>query len=309
MSMVELGVFLPIGNNGWIMSNTAPQYMPTWELNRDVTLLAEEAGLDYVFSMAKWRGMGGVTRFWDFTLESLTLMSALAPLTERIRLIGSVSPTLTHPAVFAKVAATLDEISHGRFTLNIVSAGNEAEYGQMGLHPEGFESYRYEFTEEWLHVAKALWTEPSVTFKGRFFQLDDCRSDPKPVQRPFPPIVCASGSERGQEFVAEECDAIFVGGDPDRLRVSTARQRALAAARGRVVKTHALVLLVIADTDEDAQRMVEGYHRGPDWDAMAYVYSWRGRHEGETDTESPAHIRERLQDPKYLYYYTPVYAG
>src|SRR5579871_3465913 len=108
MSMVELGVFLPIGNNRWIMSNTAPQYMPTWELNRDVTLLAAEAGLDYVFSIAKPRGMGGVTRFWDFSGDSLTLMSALAPLTERIRRIGSFSPTLTHPAVFAKVASTLD---------------------------------------------------------------------------------------------------------------------------------------------------------------------------------------------------------
>ena len=61
--MVELGVFLPVGNNGWIMSESAPQYMPTWELNRDVSLLAEEIGLDYLFSMAKWRGLGGNTRY------------------------------------------------------------------------------------------------------------------------------------------------------------------------------------------------------------------------------------------------------
>src|SRR5579862_9402350 len=204
-SYLKLGIFLPVGNNGWIMSTTAPQFMPTWELNRDVSLLAEEVGLDYVFSMAKWRGIGGATHFWDYSVESFSLMSGLAAVTKRLGLVVSVSPALMHPAVVAKMAVTLDHISGGRLLLNIVSAGNAAEYGQMGLYPENFESYRYEFTEEWLNAAKALWTEPSVTFKGRFFELDDCRSDPKPVQRPFPPIVCASGSERGQEFVAEQC--------------------------------------------------------------------------------------------------------
>lgn len=303
--MVELGVFLPVGNNGWIMSESAPQYLPTWELNRDVSLLAEEIGLDYLFSMAKWRGVGGSTRFWDFSIESLTLMSSLAPLTRRVRLITSVSPTLMHPAVFAKMAATLDAVSGGRFTLNIVSAGNELEYGSMGLLPENFESFRYDFTEEWVRIAKALWTEPSVTFHGRYFDLVDCRSDPKPLQRPHPPIVCASASERGQQFVAEHCDAIFVGGHADRLRASTPRLRELAAMQGRTVKTHALVLLTIADSDADAQRRVEQYHRGPDWGAMANVYG-RGRNAADGTVDD---VRERLSDPKYLYYFVTNYAG
>jgi pyrimidine oxygenase len=304
--MVELGVFLPIGNNGWIMSETAPRAMPTWELNRDATLLAEEIGFDYVFSMAKWRGVGGKTRFWDYTVESLTLMSALAPITNRVRLIGSVPPTLLHPAVFAKMAATLDHMSNGRYTLNIVSAANEAEYAQMGLLPDGFQSYRYAYTEEWLRIAKALWTEPSVTFKGRFFNLEDCRSDPKPIQKPHPPIVCATGSDEGLEFVAEHCDAMFVGGAADRLRVTTPRLHQAAEARGRNVKTHALILLVIADTDEEAQAMVEGYRRGADWDAMARVYAWRMR---KDDSGAAVNVQERLADPQYLYYWTPDYVG
>jgi pyrimidine oxygenase len=304
--VVELGIFLPIGNNGWIMSDTAPVAMPTWELNRDGALLAEEVGFDYVFSMAKWRGVGGKTRFWDYTIESLTLMSALASITNRVRLIGSVSPTLMHPAVFAKMAVTLDHISHGRYTLNIVSAANESEYAQMGLLPDGFQSYRYAYTEEWLRIAKALWTEPSVTFKGRFFNLEDCRSDPKPVQQPHPPIVCATGSDEGIEFVAEHCDAMFVGGDEAHLRAATPRLHAAAAARGRSVKTHALILLVIADTDDEAQAQVDGYRRGADWDAMARVYAWRMR---KDDGAAAVSVQERLAEPQYMYYWTPDYVG
>ena len=58
---------MPVGNNGWILSKTSPQYLPTYQLNRDVAQLAEKIGFDYLFSMAKWSGCGGETRFWDHT--------------------------------------------------------------------------------------------------------------------------------------------------------------------------------------------------------------------------------------------------
>ena len=72
--------------NGWIMSKTAPQYLPTFELNKQITMLAEEIGFDYVFSMAKWTGYGGETQYWDSTIESFTLMAALATATTKLRL-------------------------------------------------------------------------------------------------------------------------------------------------------------------------------------------------------------------------------
>ena len=52
---LELGVFIPVGNNGWVISKNSPQYRPTFALNRKIAILAEEIGFDYVFSMAKWR--------------------------------------------------------------------------------------------------------------------------------------------------------------------------------------------------------------------------------------------------------------
>jgi len=306
MKNVELGVFLPVGNNGWIMSSTSPQFMPTWELNRDVTVLAEEIGFDYVFSMAKWRGIGGATKFWDCSIESLTLMSALAPVTKRLRLVCSVAPTIIQPAVFAKMAATLDAVSGGRLTVNIVSAGNFVEYSQMGLYPEDFESYRYEYTEEWLRIVKALWTEPSVTFQGRYFTLEDCRSDPKPLQQPHPPIVCATNSERGFRFVAEACDEAFLAGMTEELRASTKALKQMAEEHARRVKTETLIVLIPADTDEDAQRLVMHYRQGADWQAIAQVYDRTSSGSNDRDLND---IAQRFDAPRYLYYYAPAYAG
>src|SRR5258708_37662705 len=86
---VEIGVFIPIGNNGWLISTTAPQYKPTFNLNRQIVAKAEAYGLDFALSMIKLRGFGGASEFWDYNLESFTLMAGLAAGTDRINLYAS----------------------------------------------------------------------------------------------------------------------------------------------------------------------------------------------------------------------------
>ena len=75
---VDLGVFLPITNNGWIISNSSPKFQPTYALNLEISAFAEKIGFDYVFAMGKWRGFGGATDFWKHQIESSVLVSALA---------------------------------------------------------------------------------------------------------------------------------------------------------------------------------------------------------------------------------------
>ncbi|MEN9223808.1 MAG: LLM class flavin-dependent oxidoreductase, partial [Thermostichus sp. BF3_bins_97] len=91
MGYLQFGVFIPIANNGWIISVNSPQYMPTFELNKQITLLAEQYGFEFVLSMIKWRGFKGETQFWDHALESFTLMAGLAAVTEKIHLYASVA--------------------------------------------------------------------------------------------------------------------------------------------------------------------------------------------------------------------------
>jgi pyrimidine oxygenase len=297
--MVDLGVFLPVTNNGWIISKSSPQFLPTFALNRDVSVLARRIGFSYVFSMAKWRGFGGETDFWKYSIESMTLMAGLAPVTEGLRLVASVAPALIHPAVFAKMAATLDDIAGGRLGINLVSAGNRGEYTQMGLYPENFEDFRYDYTEEWLTLVKRLWTEDSVTHRGQYFTLDDCQSWPKPVQG-IPPIVCATSSERGFQFVADHCtDGFFGGSSMETKKAASHRMKEIARAQGRDVRTHTLVALIQGDSDADAQRMLEHYQAGADVEAIANVYQLRVRDRDDSQTVS---YRERFDSSTRLFY-------
>jgi pyrimidine oxygenase len=133
--MVELGVFLPVCNNGYIVSTAAPQYPPSYGMNKAMTLLAEDLGFHFVLSPVKYRGFGGPTEQWDYVLESFELMAALAEATHRIQLYGSVALPTVHPAITARRGATIDHISKGRFGINLVSGWNRAEYEQMGLWP------------------------------------------------------------------------------------------------------------------------------------------------------------------------------
>jgi len=75
---MQVGVFVPINNNGWLISETAPQYKPSFDLNKAIAQKAEEHGLDFLLSMIKLRGFGGKTEFWEYGLESFTLMAGLA---------------------------------------------------------------------------------------------------------------------------------------------------------------------------------------------------------------------------------------
>ena len=273
MDRLEVGVFMPIANNGWIISRNAPQYMPTWRLNEEIGLYAESLGFDYLFSMVKWRGFGGETRHWDYSLESLALMSGLAAVTERIGIIASVQPLILNPAVAAKMAATIDEISAGRFGINLVTGQYFDEYAQMGILPDGYAGNRYDYAQEWVDLVKRLWTEDRVTYDGTYFQLQDCVSDPKPVQKPHPSIVCAGMSERGMEFTARNGTHSFVtGADYEQIKVTSRRSKEVARSLGTSVRTNTVLVLITADTDEEALAMVEDYREGVDVEAWGNIF-------------------------------------
>src|SRR5580658_7781474 len=101
---VKIGVFIPIGNNGWLISENSPQYWPSFAPNKQITQTAERYGVDFVLSMIKLRGFGGKTEFWDHNLESFTLMAGLAAVTTRIQLYASVAVLTIPPAIVARMA-------------------------------------------------------------------------------------------------------------------------------------------------------------------------------------------------------------
>jgi pyrimidine oxygenase len=294
---LELGVFLPIGRNGFFISRNTPQYNPTFEMNRDISVLAERAGLDYVFSMCKWRGYGGESGFWDQSLESLMLMSGLAVATERVKVIATVNPLTIHPAVAAKMIATLDEVSGGRAGINLITGASPSEYVQMGMWPEGYNMGRYHYAEEWLTAVKKLWSEDRVDFEGDFFKLVDCVSDPKPIQKPHPFLVCAGTSDEGFSFTARNCNYSFLnGGDIPGTNALSQHMKAMAAEAGREVKTATNIAIVLADSDAEAEDRFDYYQEGADIEALDNIHRHWGSQEREREQKQnrEKYIRESI---------------
>jgi pyrimidine oxygenase len=276
---MDIGVFIPIGNNGWLISTTSPQYRPTFDLNREIVQKAERYGLDFALSMIKLRGFGGKSAFWDHNLESFTLMAGLASVTHRIRLYASVAVLTIPPAIVARMASTIDSISHGRFGVNIVSGWAKAEYDQMGLWPgDSFFGHRYAYSTEYVQVMKELWETGQSDFKGQFFQMNDCRLSPQP-SAPIK-LVAAGQSDTGMAFGAAHCDYNFVLGagvnTPTACAPTCLRMLEAARKTGRDVGTYMLVMVIADETDEAAFAKWEHYKAGTDVDALSWMADQAG---------------------------------
>lgn len=182
----------------------APQVGQTWERIRSVAQAADTFGFDSLwFVDHMWmRGMPDLDH-----LEAWTLMSATAALTQRLR-IGTLvlCNSYRNPALLAKMASSLDRVSNGRFVLGLGAGWMEEEYHAYG-YPFPPIRVRLEQLEEALQVIKRLFTEPRASFQGKYYTINDAPNQPKPLQRPHPPILVGGAGERKLlRIVAEHAD-------------------------------------------------------------------------------------------------------
>jgi pyrimidine oxygenase len=271
---VKIGVFIPIGNNGWLISENAPQYHPTFALNKQITLTAEHYGLDFVLSMIKLRGFGGKTEFWDHNLESFTLMAGLAAVTTRIKLFATCATLVIPPAIAARMASTIDSISDGRFGLNLITGWQKPEYSQMGLWPgDEYFARRYQYVSEYIQIMRELWNTGHSDFKGEFFKMEDCRLSPRPQAEMK--IICAGQSEAGMAFSAQYADYNFCFGKgvntPAAFAPTVAKLNQATAKTGRNVTAYALFMIIADETDEAARAKWECYKAGTDQEAVRWL--------------------------------------
>ena len=258
---MKFGIFLPNGRNGYIISRASPQYSPTFEHNKAIAIEAERQGFQMILSMMKYRGFGGETGFWDECLETFTLMGGLAAVTSKVELYPSVTLLAHHPAVVARMVATIDDISGGRCGLNIVTGWNRPEYAQMGLwRGDDYFGQRYEYAREYVQILKQLWHNGAATCHTEHFTLEDCHC--YPVPRHQIPLVSAGQSDAGFQFVAEYADESFMVADRWHLKEKVDRLKAAGERTGREVGGYALFQIIAAGTQNEAtdvqRRIVEG---------------------------------------------------
>ncbi len=198
---------------------------------RDIWRIADDAGFDHVwdFDHLASIGAGGPDRP---IFEGWTLQAAMAEATRRVRIGCLVTGnTYRNPALLAKIAVTVDHLSGGRLEFGIGAAWAEAEHSMYGI--EGLD-HRVGRLSESLRIIKSLWTEERTNFEGRYYRMTDAIGNPKPVQKPYPPIWIGASGETTLRLVARHADVWNAsGGDLDRLKDLTARLEEACGSVGR----------------------------------------------------------------------------
>lgn len=190
--------------------------------------------------------------------EAWVTLSALGALVPRLR-IGTLvaGNTYRHPAVLAKMAATLDHITAGRVILGLGSGWQENEHRQYGI-PFYTVGERLARLDEACSVIRALFTQHRASFAGRFYQLEDATLEPKPVQQPLPLLIGGGGEQVTLRITARHADAWNVWGTPEILRQKMAVLDRHCAELGRDPKTirrTAVALLFMSDDPAYLERM------------------------------------------------------
>ena len=171
-----------------------PQFGYTYEDIKDITKHAESIGYDALW-VSDHFFLNDKAEDTN-CLEAWTLLGALAEATDKIRLgVLVTGNNYRYPAILAKIASTVDMISKGRLDFGIGAGWKEIEYNAYGI-PFHSVKERIERLEEAIKLIKLLWKEPRANFDGKYYQLKDALSAPKPVQKPYPPIFIGGDGER-----------------------------------------------------------------------------------------------------------------
>jgi F420-dependent oxidoreductase-like protein len=189
---------------------------------RSVWRLADDAGFDTCWVMDHFATLGDRDDLPIF--ETWAMLAAMAELTSRVRIgCAVVGNTYRHPGVLAKAAVTVDHLSGGRLEFGIGTGWAENEHTMLGLE-FGTPADRADRLEESLQIIRSLWTEPRTTFEGRHYRLHEAVAEPKPVQRPHPPLwIGGSGPRRTLPMAARYADVWnAAGGSPEQVAASSA---------------------------------------------------------------------------------------
>jgi F420-dependent oxidoreductase-like protein len=182
----------------------------------EVARHAEQSGWDGVYIADHFMPNAGTGRAPDQpTLECGSVVAALGATVPRVR-IGTLvyGNTYRHPAVLANMAATVDQISGGRFTLGVGAGWQINEHEQYGIELPPVKQRLDRFVEALL-VLKGLLRAPLTTVDGEYYQLIDAVCEPKPVQEPLPILIGGSGEKRMLRIVAQHADLWNAWGRPE----------------------------------------------------------------------------------------------
>ncbi|MBV9285426.1 MAG: LLM class flavin-dependent oxidoreductase, partial [Acidimicrobiia bacterium] len=189
---LTFGVFIPQGWKMELVSIEDPQ--AKWAKAVEIATLAEESGLDSLWVYDHFHNVPVPAH--ETMFECWTTLATISQRTSRIKLGQMVGcAPYRNPGLLAKITSNIDVMSGGRLIWGVGA----------GWYDHEFKGYGYEFPpakdrirmlRETVEIVKAMWTEPDVSYKGKFFTLDGAQCDPKPVQLPHPEVLIGGGGEQ-----------------------------------------------------------------------------------------------------------------
>jgi len=289
---LKLGAF---AFNGESTARTlAPErFRLSWPNSLDVAEQAERLGFEVLVPFARFRSTVSAKHHSAVVYENFTWSAAMAA-TRSTCIMSTVHVTNVHPVLAAKAVATIDHISGGKFALNIVCGWfkEEAEmFGVTFLDHAG----RYAYADEWITAMKRLWAEEDeFDFIGKYVQVKGGVSQPKPIQKPFPPLMNAGSSPEGREFVAKHCDIAFVRGDSEALMRTEAEayRRTARVKYGRELQVWAPCSVILGDTQKDAERILDHYADHADEEYLKSYFQYGKWDGGQSEAERRAAVRK-----------------
>ncbi|QJR34304.1 LLM class flavin-dependent oxidoreductase [Gemmatimonas groenlandica] len=312
---MRFGYWLPVFG-GWLRNVPDEGMEASWPYVQRLARRSEEIGYDLTLIAELF--LNDIKGIDAPALDAWSTAAALAAVTSRLELMVAVRPTYHHPATLAKQAANIDRISNGRLSLNVVSSWWKDEARRYGSQFDEHDD-RYARTAEWLDVLHGAWSQSSLSYHGKYYQVDELIVQPKPIGsrgRPHPVLYAGGESDAAKSLITRACDAYVMHGDPpDRVAPKVADMQRRRDAAGLAPMQYGMAAYaIVRDTEADAQRELEritnvqpgspGFNNYQDWIANTqldqhlslqdYSVSNRGLRAGLVGT--PEQVADRVRE-------------
>ena len=200
--------------------------------------------------------------------DAWIVAATLASVTQKMRFLVAIRPGLVSPGVAARMAATFDRLSNGRLLINVVTGGDPVELAGDGLHLSHDD--RYELTDEFLTVWRAIAAGEEANFSGEYLNIQGGKLLFPPVQAPYPPLWFGGSSPVAQKIAAKHVDVYLTWGEPPQLvaeKIATVRR--LAEEEGRTLRFGIRLHVIVRETESKAWDAAEQLIRYVDNEAIA----------------------------------------
>jgi alkanesulfonate monooxygenase len=212
--------------------------------------------------------------------DAWVVAAALASVTQKMRFLVAIRPGLVSPGVAARMAATFDRLSNGRLLINVVTGGDPVELAGDGLHLAHDD--RYELTDEFLTVWRAITAGEETNFSGEYLNIQGGKLLFPPVQKPYPPLWFGGSSPVAQKIAAKHVDVYLTWGEPPAQvaeKINTVRK--LAEAAGRTLRFGIRLHVIVRETESEAWDAADRLIRYVDEEAIATAQKAYARMDSE----------------------------